>query len=92
MPADTDSTPFDHLDPVPDHNGFLIPLHTAQIGQLALAIRDLTGVGGLLALSAAILIDQGKPSDGLATLADELDERRLAAEAKAEAAKHRSGR
>jgi hypothetical protein len=60
---------------------------TAAIGVLAKDIKEITGIGGLLAMSTAILIDQGRSRLALELLDRELEARR---ERKREAAERRS--
>ncbi len=67
-----------------DYEYGVIP-STAAIGPLAQSLAALVGVSGMAALSAAILLDQGKSTDALDLL--DLEIKRLAAERDAKDAK-----
>jgi len=82
MPATPDephTSPFEGLDYDPG-----VQPQTAQIGQLSLVVVQLTGVTGLLALAASVLLDQGRAAEALALLERDLAEREIEAQAKRE--------
>lgn len=60
---------------------------TASLGPLAQSMAQLVGVGGMTALAAAILLDQGRATDALDLLGLEVE--RLAAEREAAQAERR---
>lgn len=65
-----DVSPFAGLEyPVAINGGASRPHDSAAVGKLAISIRDLTGADGITALSAAILLDQGRASEALDLLA-----------------------
>lgn len=86
-PVASPETPFDGLDYGDDCKP-----STAAIGPLALALRDLTGVSGLIAVAATTLIDQGRVTEACQLMAAELEERRAEAEAAKERATERRRR
>lgn len=61
-----------------------------SLGLLALQIRELYGVDGKTALTAAVLLDQGKATDSLTLLDAVQDERARMAEAEAAKRKARA--
>lgn len=77
-------SPFHGFD-YPSHEAFGLvrPTRSDAIGRLAIDLQQLAGVGGIDALSAAILLDQGRAEEALdlltgcaADLANEADEKK----------------